>query len=122
MMPHGEIRSNSLIHEYSHGFIDDMIASLSKEVNSLSGYYNPSSVTQSDYNSWEAVVDESFVRTLAIYFDPYEAAPQGRAQWENGQGFILTPYIYERISEFETFDGTWEEFMQMLLVEYPQYA
>lgn len=122
MMPHGEIRSNSLIHEYSHSFINDMVAKLSKEVDALERYYDVSAVTQSGYNSWEAVVYESFVRALAIYFDPYEVSMQGRAQWEYNQGFILTPYICERIPEFETFDGTWEEFMKLLLVEYPQYA
>lgn len=34
----------------------------------------------------------------------------------------MTRYIYDRIPEFETFEGDLEDFMRMLLIEYPQYA
>ena len=37
-------------------------------------------------------------------------------------GFVMTQYVYDRIPEFETFNGDFNGFIKMLLTEYPQYA
>ena len=34
-------------------------------------------------------------------------------------GFVMTQYVYDRIPEFETFDGDFNAFIKMLLIEYP---
>ena len=68
-------------------------------------------------------MDECFVRAFSTYFDTLPTARKsGLLQQEVNEGFVMTRYIYDRIPEFETFEGDLEDFMWMLLIEYPQYA
>ena len=94
------------------------------QVRATAAYYtNQAELSEWGYPSWESVVDECFVRAFSICFDSLPAQEkEGIVKNEVDDGFVLTGYIYDRIPEFETFDGDLEDFMGMLLREYPQYA
>ena len=70
------------------------------------------------------IVHESFVRGISIYFDSTSSQPEKQQMLNKDiyDGFVMTKYVYERIPEFDTFDGDFEAFINMLLVEYSQYA
>ena len=122
--PSNEINTLNILHEYAHGFVGDELDRLKNEVNALSKYYDASSnaVSKQGYNGWPVIVDESFVRAFSTYFDTNTFKRESIITRDTADGFVLTRYIYDRIPEFEHFDGTLGDFMKMLLVEYPQYA
>jgi len=67
------------------------------------------------YNDWSSIVDESIIRSLARI--PLEESMDSYIDNNMQKGFILTKYFYERFSEFESFDGSLEEFIKMLLID-----
>ena len=116
----------NFLHEFAHGFVGDAIDNSDREGRALSRYYLPNSdaVKRQGYEGWGAIVNESFVRAISLYFDSSTPEVQ-KAQSLNkevSQGFVMTKYVYDRIPEFETFDGDFNAFVKMLLVEYPNYA
>ena len=117
--PSNEINTLNICHEYAHGFVGDILDSLSSDMNALSHYYDPIVEKNGPYNTWVAVVNESFVRAFSTYFT--EGYTRSLAIDEDERGFVMTSYIYDRIPEFETFDGDLKAFMQMLLSEYPSH-
>ena len=114
----------NILHEYAHGFVNPLLDRMGSQVRATAAYYtNQAELSEWGYPSWESVVDECFVRAFSIYFDSLPAREkEGIVENEVDDGFVLTGYIYDRIPEFETFDGDLEDFMRLLLREYPQYA
>ena len=114
----------NILHEYAHGFVNPLLDRIGGEVSAVQRYYvNQAELSVQGYSSWESVVDECFVRAFSTYFDTLPTARKsGLLQQEVNEGFVMTRYIYDRIPEFETFEGDLEDFMRMLLIEYPQYA
>ena len=128
---HGVIRTGpsdmganvlNIVHEYCHGITNPLVTAQASAVSALSKYYVSGTVAYSQgYKTWDSIVNEAFVRAISCYFVP---AYGGRtlAQQDESQGFTMTLYIYDRIPEFAKFNGTFEQFVNMLLAEYPNYA
>lgn len=115
--PSDEPNMLNIVHEYSHGFVNDIIDKHSVQVQALSKYQkHGSTASEQGYTRWEEVVKESFVRAFAAYFTP--GYGRDYAVGESHRGFVLTSYIFDRIPEFATFDGDIEAFMLVLLKEY----
>ena len=116
------VNTINLVHEYYHLVTRPILNRCSSEISALSKYFdrNTVAVTQEGYGTWDEIVNESVVRAISGYF--VNGYGESYADREVGKGYVLTRYIYDRIPEFEAFDGDLEAFMRMLLTEYPQYA
>jgi len=66
---------------------------------------------------WETIVKESFVRAISRYFVPNYGSAD--LKWQTKQGFIMTEYIYNCIPEMKNFEGTLEDFVRLLIKEFP---
>ncbi|MBQ5797085.1 MAG: hypothetical protein IIW15_03540, partial [Firmicutes bacterium] len=64
--------------------------------------------------------DESFVRAISLYFDSSRDENRKKLVIANemAQGFVMTEYVYKRLPEFETYQGTFTDFVGMLFEEY----
>ena len=124
--PSSEVNALNIIHEYCHGFANRAVDANQSKAEALSGYFNRDSnaVKKYGYGTWMENVHESFVRAISTYFTDNIMASTKAAIIEKdvNDGFVMTKYIYDRIPEFETFDGDFNAFVKMLLVEYPNYA
>jgi hypothetical protein len=81
---------------------------------------------RADYEAVAVQYQDSlpYIVKMVCYFADNESA-QTKAemiQKMNDDGFVMSKYVYDRIPEFERYDGTFDEFVQMLLAEYPQHA
>ena len=65
-------------------------------------------------------VMDCLANAMARYFAdiPY----QDFARDKTTPKYVLSEYFYNRIPEFETFDGDTGAFIQLLVEEYPRYA
>jgi len=120
------VNTLNILHEYAHGFVNRAIEANAGQASALSGYFDPTcdAAVRQGYNNWMSIVYESFVRAISVYFDS-NCIGNGKTQViekDMRQGFVMTQYVYDRIPEFENFDGDFNAFIKMLLVEYPQYA
>lgn len=124
--PAAEVNTLNILHEYAHGFVNRAVNASQNQASTLSRYFksNSNAVKKQGYDTWMKIVYESFVRAVSTYFDSgLTKNEKTRIQNKEMQdGFVMTQYIYDRIPEFETFDGDFDAFVKMLLVEYPQYA
>ena len=124
--PSSDVNTLNILHEYSHGFVNRAIEANASQAASLSGYFDPScdATVRQGYSNWMSIVYESFVRAVSVYFDSNLIGDEKeRVIKENvQQGFVMTQYVFERIPEFESYDGDFDAFIRMLLVEYPQYT
>jgi hypothetical protein len=78
----------------------------------MSHYFDPNSNAnkKQDYHDWKSIVTESFVRAISTYFtDMSDREKKSIIKKEMNDGFTMTQYVYDRIPEFETFDGTFSE-------------
>ena len=127
---HGVIRTGpsntganviNIVHEYCHGITNPLVTAQASAVSALSKYYVSGTVAYSQgYSTWDSIVKEAFVRAISCYFVP--AYGRTVAQRDESQGFTMTLYIYDRIPEFPKFNGTFEQFVNLILAEYPNYA
>ena len=112
----------NILHEYAHGFVNRAIDENQSQMKKLSNHFNRNcvAVTKQGYDTWEKIVDESFVRAISLYFD--SSRDENRKKLviadEMAQGFVMTEYVYNRIPEFETYQATFTDFVGMLFEEY----
>lgn len=96
----GRLNILNIAHEYSHVFVTPIIKGKPEQVRQLTVAltYEYGSPSNSFYTTWDKIVDESFVRAMDAW-----ATEQGREhiQAQVNDGFIMTEYIYNRISDFE---------------------
>ena len=123
--PAAGVNALNVLHEYAHGFVNRAVTENQSQAQALSRYFKANSnATKQGYDNWMAIVYESFVRGISIYFDSTssQSEKQQMLNKDINDGFVMTKYVYERIPEFNTFDGDFDAFIKMLLIEYPQYA
>lgn len=116
--PNEGINIVNVAHEFSHIFTGDilkkeqvifkkLIIALTNEFDSPS---NPS------YTTWFQTVDESFVRAMSSWATD---APINHIKAEVAQGFVMTEYIFNRISDFNTNDNLdFNQWMKDIMIDY----
>ena len=107
-----------MVHEHLHSIITPIVNQLTKEIDQLSYLRKevPKGSQADGYGSWESIVDESIIRGIegkAANDDAKDIAKSGY-----NQGFILAQYFYERFDEFASYEGSLEDFIKKLIVEY----
>ena len=123
--PAAGVNTLNILHEYGHGFVNRALDSNKSQMSALSGYFDRNcKATKQGYDTWTGITYESFVRAISTYFDSSltEGLKAKVIKDDVALGFVMTQYVYDRIPEFENFDGDFNAFIRMLLVEYPQYA
>lgn len=124
--PASDVNTLNVLHEYAHGFVNRALDANKNDMSALSGYFdrNCKAATEQGYKTWTSNTYESFVRAISTYFESsYTESTKAKIiQDDVALGFVMTQYVYDRIPEFEEFDGDFQAFIKMLLVEYPQYA
>ena len=116
--PSDEPNISNIVHEYLHGIITPITNKLEKEIGKLSYLRKdvPLNSQADGYGDWRSIVGESIIRGIAgkaINDDAKDIAQSGY-----DEGFILSLYFYERFDEFETYDGSLEDFIKKLIIEY----
>ncbi len=117
------VNTINFVHEYYHLVTKKPILDkLNYEINAISKYHTADDTVakQQGYTKWVDIINESVVRAISGFFVP--SYGRSYAQRETDKGFTLTLYIYDRIPEFESYGGDFADFLEKLLVEYPQYA
>ena len=109
------INQLNVVHEYFHIITRPMLERCSEEMDALSRYYKKGT----EASSWEDAVNESVVRAISAYF--VDGSGRANAMQADEKGYVMATYIFDRIPEFASFDGDLEDFLRMLLVEYPEY-
>lgn len=120
--PSKEPDIQSVVHEYLHFIVNPIVGNLNGEVSKLS--YKAKEIPEYSqaklyYNDWSANVEESIVNALE-----YRAMGTNRkASIEKAMddGFILTQYFDERFNELKDYKGSLNDFIKLLLNEYPKY-
>ena len=84
------------------------LLTISKEKNSLG------------YEDWESIVNESFVRTIDVtlqrkLFDLNEENTNDLIMNEYKLGFILCPFIYENLPDYENSSESLDEYFPKLI-------
>lgn len=123
--PAAGVNTLNILHEFAHGFVNRALNVNKSQMSALSGYFNRNcEAVKQGYDTWTDITYESFVRAVSTYFDSDLRTSEKRQiiNKEMQDGFVMTQYVYDRIPEFESFDGDFDAFIKMLLVEYPQYA
>lgn len=90
----------NLVHEFSHVLTSPVIRGDSPLVKDLVKHltYTYGSPRTPGYTQWESVIDESFVRAMTAWaFDNGDET----VDVEMRDGFLMTAFIYNRISDFE---------------------
>lgn len=89
----------NIVHEYLHGVINPVTATLNVE----------------DKNN----VNESCIRALTAYtFIDTVAEQKSMVSYETQRGFTLTQYVYDSFQEYDTYQGSLEEFIAKIIKEY----
>ena len=119
--PAAEVNTLNVLHEYAHGFVNRALDANQSRVSALSGNFNQNcDAVKQGYNTWKSICDESFVRAISTYFDSSRTPAEKLKVIDKNvnQGFVMTEYVYERIPEFGSFEGNFNEFIHLLLKEY----
>lgn len=116
--PSDEPNIRNVVHEYLHGIITPIDKQLKGEIEELSFLMaevpKNTQATSSSYNNWVGIFDESLIRALAGRF---LGEKESHIQNEMQEGFILVEYFDKRFDEFENYEGTLKEFIQMLIAD-----
>lgn len=111
----------NIVHEFLHGVFNPIV---DKYPNVLSiGEKNMELIKDSTaynkyrYTDWGSIVKESFVRAISSYFTMED--PIFHCAYETENGFIMTEYILNRfINEYDSYNGSLNEFVVMLMREF----
>lgn len=111
----------NIVHEYLHGIITPITNKLGNEISRLEymkGEIKPDSQAAKYYlPDFGSVLDESVIRGLEYkYMNNHDSSYIGFVK--NHHGYIFTDYFDERFDEFKDYNGTLEEFIKKLLIEY----
>lgn len=116
--PSDEANIENIVHEYLHGVINPITDELEKEIDSI--FYKRKDVpknSQADgYGNWKSIVTESIIRGIAGKAVNTDGKSIAQGGYDNG--FILSMYFYERFDEFKDYEGSLEDFVKKLIVEY----
>ncbi|MBS3874086.1 MAG: Ig-like domain-containing protein [Dethiobacter sp.] len=114
--PSDELNILNVVHEFLHGVVTPSNIRLRKEIEGLARMMNHvppgTQAAGQAYNTWFSVFDESLIRALSSRF---LAGSKGMVQSAMGQGFILTEYFDEQFDQFDSFSGTFEDFIRLLI-------
>lgn len=101
---HNDPSPSSYYHEVAHHFIDPIIEKDTNEVERLTPLIE--FVQETEDNIGYSILEESFVRTIDIVhtrrlFNSTEEKALQRVRDKYSFGFILCPYLYETLQQFE---------------------
>jgi hypothetical protein len=114
--PSGEPNLINIAHEFSHVFISPIIDNSKEAEELIYALFRAYGEPKADgYGSWNQVIDESFVRAISGW-----ATGQSDFYYynETQEGFILTEYIYNSITDFNKSELDFEDYIKKLMVDY----
>jgi len=122
---HGPTDSEPSESAFYHEALHEVINPITKEHISILNKYEELLTISKEKNSlgyedWESIVNESFVRTIDVtlqrkLFDLNEENINNLIMNEYKLGFILCPFIYENLSDYENSSESLDEYFPKLI-------
>ena len=95
----------TVLHEWSHSFVNPLVAGERELVESCAGLFDPisSSMAEQAYGTWETALNEHIIRAVTARFlarsDPARA--EQLLALDEQKGFVYVRPLYDRLAEYE---------------------